>query len=54
MLEIWEDGSEAAAYMALSCPVAFNDSISPGGFYHHRALQPPEQHSLLDTGNPET
>ena len=54
MLETWEDGSEAADYMALSCPVAYNDFISPARFHHHRTLLSPEQHPLIETGNPET
>ena len=52
-LGTWEDGSEAAAYMALSCPVASNDSIPPAGFHHHGALQCPEEHPQLETGKPE-
>ena len=52
-LGTWEDGSEAAAYMALSCPVASNDSIPPAGFHHHGALQCSEQHPVLETRNPE-
>lgn len=52
-LGTWEDGSEAAAYMALSCPVASNDSVPPAGFHHQGALQCPEQHPQLETGNPE-
>lgn len=52
-LGTWEDGSEAAAYMALSCPVVSNNSIPPAGFHHHGALQCSEQHPLLETRNPE-